>query len=103
MYKVEGVNISSNQENSGMVRVQLLKNTQISTALPPDAITLDLLADQVKVPDDDTTYWCHVHKLPAELIKKHHVLQVIPIKQFDNDNFINLSSTNLQYRKETKV
>lgn len=63
-----------------MVRVQLLKNTQISTNLPPDVITLDLLTDQVKVPDDDTTYWCHVHKLPEELIDKHHVLQVIPIK-----------------------
>lgn len=76
MYKIQGVNISSSNENKGMVRVQLLKNTQIVEDLPKDAIPLNILADKVHVPGDETTYWCHVHKLPEELTEKHHVLRV---------------------------
>lgn len=59
-----------------MVRVQLLKNTGVSTVLSSDTTTLDVLADTVHVPAEDTTYWCHVHKLPDEFKKKHHVVQV---------------------------
>lgn len=70
------MNITSTKENKGMVRVQLLKNTQIVEDLPSDAHELNILADKVKVPSDETTYWCHVHKLPDELNEKHHILRV---------------------------
>lgn len=59
-----------------MVRVQLLKNNAVNVNLSPETITMDILADKVKVPADETTYWCHVHKLPDEYSSKHHVVQV---------------------------
>lgn len=76
LYKVVGMNISSSNKHKGMVRVQLLKNTQIVEELPKDVTHFDVLADNVKVPGDETTYWCHVHKLPEELSNKHHILRV---------------------------
>ena len=30
---------------------------------------------QIELPNDDTTYWCSVHKLPDQFRQKHHVLQ----------------------------
>lgn len=80
LYKVEGMNISTSNKNKGMARVQLLKNTQIDDELPKDATYVDVLADNVHVPGNETTYWCHIHKLPNELLNKHHVLRV-SIKQ----------------------
>lgn len=59
-----------------MTRVQLLKNTQANAELPPQVQHLNILADKVKVPGVETTYWCHVQRLPEELIQKHHVVQV---------------------------
>ena len=32
--------------------------------------------EDVRLSDDDTTYWCSVHKLPDAFKKKHHVIQV---------------------------
>lgn len=60
-----------------MVRVHLLKNTNIENDLPPHVKKLDILADKVKVPSEETTYWCHVIKLPTEYSVKHHIYQVL--------------------------
>lgn len=76
LYKLAGLNISSPEKDQGMVRVQLLKNTNVEAELPSHVKTLDVLAHEVRVPEDETTYWCHVHKLEPEFIKKHHVYRV---------------------------
>lgn len=40
----------------------------------PDQFTIHVHADKAKVPDDVTTYWCIVQRLPAAVLKrKHHV------------------------------
>lgn len=62
-----------------MVRVQLLKNTAITTKQSHKAKPLEILADKVHVPADETTYWCHVQKLPNQFQNKHHVVQVIDL------------------------
>lgn len=78
MYQISGLNINtSSSHDRGMTRVQLLKNVQPNPALPPNVQELNILADKVKVPNVETTYWCHVHRLPKELKDKHHVVQVI--------------------------
>lgn len=76
LYKVNGLNISSLPEDSGMTRVQLLKNTNFDITLLDYVNTLDIVTKDVKIPEDETTYWCHVFKLPDEYKKKHHIYQV---------------------------
>lgn len=63
-----------------MVRVTLLKNLNANSLLPTHTTTLDILTEKVEVPDEETTYWCHVHKLPAQFSSKHHVYQVRLLK-----------------------
>ncbi|XP_018564071.1 tyramine beta-hydroxylase [Anoplophora glabripennis] len=75
LYQVNGLNISSTPKDSGMVRIHLLKNINAVSDLPSHVKTLDILADKVKVPSDETTYWCHVFKLPEEYSAKHHIYQ----------------------------
>lgn len=60
-----------------MVRVTLLKNLKANNPLPPHTTNLDILSNKVQVPAEETTYWCHVHKLPPEFSAKHHVYQVL--------------------------
>lgn len=79
LFKVNGLNVSSTSEDSGMTRIQLLKNSNIATTLPDYLNVLDIVTNQVKVPNDETTYWCHVFKLSQEFDKKHHIYQVIKI------------------------
>ncbi|KAJ8975892.1 hypothetical protein NQ317_011363, partial [Molorchus minor] len=76
LYKVNGVNISSPAGDNGMVRVHLLKNANANTDLPPYVKTLDILTNKVQVPSEETTYWCHVFKLPEEYRRKHHIYKV---------------------------
>ena len=42
-----------------------------------DLRILDIQHSEMKLPDDDTTYWCSVHKLPEDFTEKHHSVQVI--------------------------
>ena len=41
-----------------------------------DLTILDIQHSEIKLPDDDTTYWCSVHKLPEDFTEKHHSVQV---------------------------
>lgn len=75
LFRLEGLNVSGAAQ-SGMQRAQLLKNTSPSPSHPSDTWRHDILNSEVRVPGDDTTYWCRVHRLPAALRTKHHVLQV---------------------------
>ncbi|CAH1367674.1 tyramine beta-hydroxylase [Tenebrio molitor] len=73
LYKLSGLNITSPGDDKGMVRVQLLKNTNTILKLPSYVNVLDIVADKVEIPSEETTYWCHVHKLNQEFTNKHHV------------------------------
>ncbi|KAK6620702.1 hypothetical protein RUM43_010997 [Polyplax serrata] len=87
LFKLEGVNISSAQQ-SGFERTQLLKNINAKESHPSDTWTLEILAHNVKVPGVETTYWCHVHELPRDLIKKHHIIQYEPVIQKGNEHLV---------------
>ncbi|XP_066249542.1 tyramine beta-hydroxylase isoform X1 [Euwallacea similis] len=72
----KGLNITaSSKENFGMIRVSLLKNLHANTELPSHVEAEDFLTDQVKVPAEETTYWCKVFKLKEKFLRKHHIYQ----------------------------
>ena len=58
----------------GFVRIRLLK-VEDRPSVPADTFPIEI-THQMDLPSDDTTYWCSVHKLPQQLQKKHHVIQV---------------------------
>lgn len=76
LFQASGLNISTEPQFNDMVRVQLLKNTNVDYTVPNDAKDVDILTDKVEVPAEETTYWCHVHKLPEEMSEKYHILRV---------------------------
>nr|CAD7578455.1 unnamed protein product [Timema californicum] len=71
-----------------MQRAQLLKNVNPSVPKPPGTWSHDVMAESVKVPSDDTTYWCHVHRLPEQLRTKHHVVQFEAVVQEGNEALV---------------
>lgn len=75
LFRLEGL-VVSRAPHSGMQRTQLLKNTSPPPSHPPDTWRFDILNSEVRVPGDDTTYWCRLHRLPSTLRTKHHVVQV---------------------------
>ncbi|XP_012275259.1 tyramine beta-hydroxylase isoform X2 [Orussus abietinus] len=75
-------------KTSGMSRTELLRVSHPKPIFPRDTWKLELLANRVKVPDKETTYWCHVHKLPSSLKEKHHVLQFGPAVQKGNEHLV---------------
>lgn len=69
-----------NAKQKGMQRTQLLKNpTAQKIKMPKTARAVEFTNDHVHVPQNDTTYWCHVMKLPDYLTDIHHIIQVIQI------------------------
>ncbi|KAL0275472.1 UNVERIFIED_CONTAM: hypothetical protein PYX00_003309 [Menopon gallinae] len=87
LFAVEGVNVSSSVSN-GFERTQLLKAQNTQVKHPEDTWTLEVLANKVRVPDVETTYWCHVHELPESLKNKHHVIQYEPVIQKGNEHIV---------------
>ncbi|XP_061071604.1 dopamine beta-hydroxylase [Conger conger] len=59
---------------SGVQRVLLLRPAVPSVSLPKDVRTLEVLAPSVTIPEQETTYWCHVYQLPRDLPKNHIVM-----------------------------
>ncbi|XP_071450350.1 dopamine beta-hydroxylase [Hetaerina americana] len=97
LFRVPGVDVVGQAEANGMVRVQLLKTlgprplrAEDVPATPSEAHTwsLEVRADKVKVPSGETTYWCHVHRLPDQLRDKHHVVQYEPVIQAGNEPLV---------------
>eukprot|EP00095_Tigriopus_kingsejongensis_P009488 maker-scaffold661_size154698-snap-gene-0.21 protein:Tk09488 transcript:maker-scaffold661_size154698-snap-gene-0.21-mRNA-1 annotation:"tyramine beta-hydroxylase-like" len=78
--------ITLDSAKSGMVRTRLLKVPDVPE-LPIDDQTIDF-THEILIPSDDTTYWCSVHRLPDELIEKHHVIQYEPIKTKGNEHIL---------------
>ncbi|XP_039288853.1 dopamine beta-hydroxylase [Nilaparvata lugens] len=87
LFSINGVNISATDHN-GMQRTQLLKNVNAYVPLPPSAWSFDVVADKVKVPNLETTYWCHVVELSTKLKQKHHVIQFEPVIQKGNEPLV---------------
>lgn len=49
---------------------------------------LEIINDEVHVPDDETTYWCSLHLLPEEFEQKHHVIQYEAAIQEGNEPLV---------------
>lgn len=75
LYAVQGLLVSQARAK-GMQRVQLLKPERPQVELPDKVSKIDVLADKVNVPVEETTYWCHVMKIPLDLSLKHHIVRV---------------------------
>lgn len=75
MFAVQGLLVSQ-AKAKGMQRVQLLKPERPQVKLPDKVSKIDVLADKVNVPVEETTYWCHVMKIPLDLSLKHHIVRV---------------------------
>ncbi|KAL2076717.1 hypothetical protein ACEWY4_027688 [Coilia grayii] len=59
---------------TGVQRVLLLRPDTPSPPLPADERTLDVLAPDVTIPSQETTYWCHMYQLPRDMPKNHIVM-----------------------------
>jgi len=75
LFAVDGLLVSQ-AKAKGMQRVQLLKPERPSVQLPDKVSKVELLADKVNVPVEETTYWCHVMKIPLDMTYKHHIVRV---------------------------
>jgi dopamine beta-monooxygenase len=75
LFAVDGLLVSQARAK-GMQRVQLLKAERPQVKLPDKVSEVDVLVDKVKVPAEETTYWCHVMKIPLDLSSKHHIVRV---------------------------
>lgn len=89
LFSVEGLLVSQARAK-GMQRVQLLKPERSQVRLPDKVTKIDVLADKVNIPPEETTYWCHVMKMPLDLSLKHHVVKVNLKKKRIVSSFQNL-------------
>ncbi|EFN73526.1 Tyramine beta-hydroxylase [Camponotus floridanus] len=78
----------SDAKASGMSRTELRRVSHKKPEFPANAWQLELLAHNVQVPKQETTYWCRVHKLPSVLKQKHHILQFGPAIQAGNEHVV---------------
>ncbi|KAM4532198.1 dopamine beta-hydroxylase [Fundulus diaphanus] len=69
---LEDLNLS--RIHTGVQRVLMLRPDTPSPTLPPDVQTLDVLAPNVIIPNQETTYWCFIQKLPDDMTKNHIVM-----------------------------
>ncbi|XP_011307313.1 tyramine beta-hydroxylase [Fopius arisanus] len=86
---LDGLNIVADSTTSGMSRTELLRpDNHRKINFPPDTWKFQLIADQVRVPDVETTYWCRVQRLPDALKHKHHILQFGPVIEKGNEHLV---------------
>ncbi|KAM6975667.1 dopamine beta-hydroxylase [Tautogolabrus adspersus] len=69
---LEHLNLSS--IHTGIQRVLMLRPDTPSPTLPPDVETLDVVAPNVIIPSQETTYWCFIQELPENMPKNHIVM-----------------------------
>uniref|UniRef100_A0A4W6CBV6 Dopamine beta-hydroxylase n=1 Tax=Lates calcarifer TaxID=8187 RepID=A0A4W6CBV6_LATCA len=69
---LEQLNLS--RIHTGVQRVLMLRPDTPSPTLPPDVQTLDVVAPNVIIPNQETTYWCFIQKLPENMPKNHIVM-----------------------------
>ncbi|KAM7393033.1 hypothetical protein PAMA_007922 [Pampus argenteus] len=59
---------------TGVQRVLMLRPDTPPPTLPPDVRTLEVLSPNVIIPNEETTYWCFIQKLPENMPKNHIVM-----------------------------
>ncbi|XP_031711934.1 dopamine beta-hydroxylase isoform X2 [Anarrhichthys ocellatus] len=60
--------------HTGLQRVLMLRPDTPSPTLPPDVQTLDVVAPNVVIPNQETTYWCFIQMLPENMPKNHIIM-----------------------------
>ncbi|CAL8277960.1 unnamed protein product [Merluccius merluccius] len=58
----------------GVQRILMLLPDGPAPSLPPDVVTLEVLAPNVTIPSQETTYWCHIQQLPRNMPRNHIVM-----------------------------
>ncbi|KAK7083788.1 hypothetical protein SK128_003689, partial [Halocaridina rubra] len=87
LYRLGGVRAAGDAH--GLTRIQLLKpNLSVSNHHKKECKLLEVRSKHTEVPDDETTYWCTVEKLPDSFRKKHHVLEFGPAIQAGNEDIV---------------
>nr|XP_054093791.1 dopamine beta-hydroxylase isoform X2 [Callithrix jacchus] len=71
----------------GLQRVQLLKPDIPNPALPSDTYTMEIHAPNIRIPSQETTYWCHVKELPKGF-PRHHIVMYEPIVTKGNEGLV---------------
>ena len=84
LHSVAGVNVSDAEH--GMSRVRLI--TVPPPHLTPDTRQLRIRAVNVSLPGQDTMYWCSVHRLPPQLVRKHHMVRYEADIQAGNEDVV---------------
>lgn len=69
---LEQLNLS--RIHTGVQRVLMLRPDTPSPTLPPDVQTLDVVAPNVIIPNQETTYWCFIQELPENMPKNHIIM-----------------------------
>ena len=77
MASLDRLNLSLIQ--TGVQRVLMLRPDGPAPSLPPDARTLEVLAPNVTIPGQETTYWCSVQQLPRDMPRNHIVMVEITL------------------------
>ncbi|XP_052580952.1 dopamine beta-hydroxylase [Peromyscus californicus insignis] len=84
---LEAINTSS--LNTGLHRVQLLKSEFPTPAMPADVQTIEIRAPDILIPDNETTYWCHVFVLPPDFSeRRHHIIKYEAIVTEGNEALV---------------
>ncbi|XP_072515362.1 dopamine beta-hydroxylase [Salminus brasiliensis] len=72
IHSLKQLNVSRLQ--MGVQRILLLRPDTPTPFLPPDVQSLEVLAPDIIIPSQDTTYWCHTYQLPPNMPKNHIVM-----------------------------
>ncbi|KAK3521505.1 hypothetical protein QTP70_007970 [Hemibagrus guttatus] len=83
IHSLHDLNVSRLQP--GIQRVLLLRPDTPSPSLPPDVRMLEVLAPNVVIPEQETTYWCYMYQLPPN-IPKTHIVMIITLCNFPSLN-----------------
>ncbi|KAJ3605773.1 hypothetical protein NHX12_027817 [Muraenolepis orangiensis] len=85
MASLDQLNLSSIQ--TGVQRVLMLRPDSPAPSLPSDVASMEVLAPNVTVPTQETTYWCYIHKL-APRTAKNHIVMYEPVITRGNENLV---------------
>ncbi|XP_013915210.1 PREDICTED: DBH-like monooxygenase protein 1 [Thamnophis sirtalis] len=72
--------------NRGTKSLRLL-NPEKNAVIPSSLPYFDLANQNVAIPEQDTTYWCQMFKIPI-LHEKHHVIKVEPLIQKGHESIV---------------
>ncbi|XP_072176978.1 dopamine beta-hydroxylase-like [Diadema setosum] len=81
----ETVEASVHPYHHSLRRVTLLKSETPKPSFPADTKTIDIVVDDVQVPDDATTYWCKVSRFPDAEVKHHIVKYEVVVSEGNED------------------